>query len=74
MTFVVRTTNDPVDLLPRVRDAVRGLDPSLPISEVRTLDQVAADALSQTRFTTRLLSLLGGLALTAAGVGALSIP
>jgi predicted permease len=69
MTFVIRTTADPLVVLPHIREAVRSIDPTLPLSEVRTLDQVAADALSQARFTTVLLGLFAALALTLATVG-----
>jgi predicted permease len=69
MTFVIRTAEDPLSVLPLVRDAVRSVDPSLPLSEVRTLDRIAADALSQARFTTWLLGLFAGLALTLAAIG-----
>jgi len=57
MTFVIRTTADPLGILAHVREAVRAIDPTLPLSEVRTLDETAADALSEARFTTVLLGL-----------------
>lgn len=69
MTFVIRTTADPFTVLPHVREAVRSIDTTLPLSEVRTLDEIAADALSEARFTTALLGLFAGLALTLATVG-----
>ena len=69
MTFVIRTGADPLRVLPRVREAVRAIDPNLPISEVARLDQITADALSEARFTTALLGLFGALALTLATVG-----
>jgi putative ABC transport system permease protein len=69
MTFVIRTLGDPLAVVPHVRDAARSLDPNLPLSEVRALDQVTDDALSQTRFTTLLLGAFAALALTLATVG-----
>jgi len=69
MTFVIRTVGDPLAILPSVRRAVRSLDPLLPLSEGRTLQQVAGDALSQARFATTLLALFAGLALTLAALG-----
>jgi predicted permease len=69
MTFVIRTANDPLDALPRVREAVRLIDPTLPLSEVRTLDGIAGDAVSQARFTAALLGLFAGLALALAALG-----
>ena len=69
MTFVIRTAGDPLAILPRVRGAVRSLDPLLPLSEGRTLRHVAGDALSQARFATTLLALFAGLALALAALG-----
>jgi putative ABC transport system permease protein len=69
MTFVIRTTADPLGLFPHVRDQVRSLDPNLPLAEVRTLERVSADALSPARFTTLLLALFAGLALSLATIG-----
>jgi putative ABC transport system permease protein len=69
MTFVLRTHGDPLAVLGHVREAVRSIDPNLPLAEVRTLEQVTGDALSQARFTTLLLGLFAGLALTLATIG-----
>jgi len=69
MTFVIRTSRDPMGVLPFVREAARSVDPNLPLSEVRMLDQIVSDAVSQARFTTGLLGLFAGLALTLATVG-----
>jgi putative ABC transport system permease protein len=56
-------------VLSHVREAVRSLDPNLPIAEVRTLEQVTGDALSQARFTTLLLALFAAVAATLAAIG-----
>ncbi|MBC7791499.1 MAG: ABC transporter permease [Anaerolineae bacterium] len=69
MTVVVRTTGNPLAIFEQVRAAARGLDPNLPVSDVRTLQRVADDSLSQPRFTTTLLGLFAGLALTLATIG-----
>jgi len=55
MALVVKTNGDPLALAGRVREAVRALDRNLPVSDVRPLQDVAADALAQPRFTTWLL-------------------
>jgi putative ABC transport system permease protein len=73
MTFTIRTTADPLAIVPRMREVVRSIDPTLPVSEVRTLDAIAADALSQARFTMLLLGLFAALALTLAAVGVYSL-
>ena len=69
MTFVIRTVGDPLAVLGYARQTVRSLDPNLPIAEVRTLERVADDSLSQARFTTLLLGLFAALALTLATIG-----
>jgi putative ABC transport system permease protein len=69
MTFVIRTSGDPIAVLGYVRQSLRSLDPNLPLADVRTLDRVAGDSLSQARFTTLLLGLFAALALTLATIG-----
>ena len=69
MTYVIRTSGDPIAVLGYARETVRSLDPNLPLADIRTLDAVASDALSQPRFTTQLLALFAALALTLAAIG-----
>ena len=69
MTLVVRTGGDPLSLVGPIRAEVRGLDPRLPIANVRTMDQVVEDSLATPRLTGSLLSIFAGLALFLAGVG-----
>ncbi|MGH7676874.1 MAG: ABC transporter permease [Gemmatimonadaceae bacterium] len=69
MTFVIRTAGDPLGMLGYVRQAVRSLDPNLPLSDIKTLERVADDSVSQARFTTLLLGLFAALALTLAAIG-----
>jgi putative ABC transport system permease protein len=69
MTFVLRTAGDPLAALGYVKQAVRSLDPNVPVADVRTLEAVASASLAQARFTTTLLGLFAGLALTLATIG-----
>jgi putative ABC transport system permease protein len=69
MTFVIKTTGDPLAALDYTRRTIRSLDPNLPIADVRTLDSITDDSLSQARFTTVLLALFATLALTLATIG-----
>ena len=69
MTLAVHTAGDPAALAPAVRAVVRGLDPRLPISDVRTMDAVVASSIAEPRFAMGLLSLFGGLALALSAVG-----
>jgi predicted permease len=69
MTVVLKTDSNPLALAGQVRDAVRSIDRNLPVSDIRTMEQVTATALSQPRFVTFLLALFAGTALTLAAIG-----
>jgi putative ABC transport system permease protein len=69
MGVVIRTLGDPLALAGGLRDAVRALDRNLPVSDIRSMDEVTATALSQPRFTTLLLGLFAALALALAAIG-----
>ena len=69
MTLVARTAGRPDAVMPRLRDEIRALDARLPVSEVRTLEEVAASALAEPRFTALLLSAFALVALALAGIG-----
>jgi len=67
--LALRTAGDPHSLIGAVRAAVRDIDPSLPIAQVRTMDEVLAGARSRPRFLTTLLGLFSATALLLAAVG-----
>ena len=69
MTLVVRTAGDPAAWAAPVRAAIHAIDPRLPVSAVRPLDDVVAGAVAKQRFTTFFLLLCSALALTLAAVG-----
>ncbi|MEX2283207.1 MAG: ABC transporter permease [Gemmatimonadota bacterium] len=73
LTIVMKTRGEPMALVGAARAQVKALDASLPVSEVRTLDQVAERALAQPRFLTLLLGVFAGLALTLAAIGMYSV-
>jgi putative ABC transport system permease protein len=60
---------DPLALTAAVRNEVRQMNPQLPISEVATMDQRLATALSETRFRTFLIAVFATLALVLACLG-----
>jgi predicted permease len=61
--FEVRTAADPLALAPSVRQAVRSIDPGLPLLNLGTQELVAQDAMLQERLFARLCAFFGGLAL-----------
>jgi putative ABC transport system permease protein len=69
MTIVIRTTGRPADVVASLRQEVRTLDPNLPISRLRGMDEVVASALSRERFSLVLLAAFALAALGLASVG-----
>jgi putative ABC transport system permease protein len=67
--LVVRVNGDSAALVGAVREAVWAVDKDQPISNVRTMDQVFAAAVSRERFQMLLLALFAALALVLACVG-----
>jgi len=60
---------DPRVLTGVVREQLNGLDPSLPLADVRLMEDVLSRAQARPRFLTLLLSLFSGVALAIATVG-----
>jgi ABC-type antimicrobial peptide transport system permease subunit len=69
MTLAVRAPGDPATVAGAIRDAVWGVDRSLPVFDVGTMDALRVGSIAATRFSTMLLSAFGGLALLLAAVG-----
>jgi predicted permease len=69
MTFVLRTTNDPLSLVGTVRQSIRALDPELPLADVMTMEEVVAKTLARPRTLATLLTVFALMALVLAGVG-----
>jgi putative ABC transport system permease protein len=69
MYTLLRTTGDPADLIPSVQRAVSEADPTLPLFQTRTMDDVMWEAIARPRFLTFLLSSFAALALLLAAVG-----
>ena len=68
-TFVIRTQGDPHALASAVRQAVKEVDPALPLYGVLSMNEVLATSLDQRRFRMLLLGVFAGAALLLAGVG-----
>jgi predicted permease len=69
MHFAVRTTGEPTALADAVRQVVRELDGTLPVTEVTTQRARSQATLGRERLYARLLSFFGGLALLLAAIG-----
>jgi predicted permease len=69
MKISVRTETDALSLAPAVQTTIRRLDPSLPVTAVRTLEEVIRTSAAPQRFNTVLLAAFGLLALLLAALG-----
>ena len=67
--LMIRTTGDPMSIAGSVRAALQSLDPSLPVSPPRTLDDVVGASLTQRRFNMTLLIVFAAIALILAIAG-----
>jgi len=68
-TLIVRTAGEPTAMLGSVREQIWALDRQQPLYNVRTVDQVLAQAIARPRFNMLLISILAGVALVLAAVG-----
>jgi predicted permease len=69
MNLVVRTAGDPLAIARQVKAIVTSLDATIPVSNVRTLEQVVGTSVANRRFSTALLGAFAALALVLAGIG-----
>ena len=69
VVVVARSDGDPLGLLPALRGHTAELDPTLPLSEVATMDQVVAATLARPRVNALLLSGFALVALALAAIG-----
>jgi predicted permease len=69
MSMVVRTDGNPLALAAPLRSLIESIDPDLPISEMRTLDDLVSDSMSRTIFTMTLLLVAAVIALLLGSVG-----
>jgi predicted permease len=69
MFFAIHTTMPKEALVPMVRATLSNLDPSLPLSNIQTMEEIVAASTATRRFTVILLGAFAGLALILALVG-----
>jgi putative ABC transport system permease protein len=69
LSVVMRTTGDPMSLMPATRTAVRAVDPSVPLVEPRTMTTLVSDSVAQPVFQSTLLVSFACLAVLLAVVG-----
>jgi len=69
MTLVVRSAEEPKDLVRAIQNEVAALDKDQPLSGVTTMSQLVANSISQPRYQTGLLSAFATGALILAAIG-----
>jgi len=70
---VVRTSKDPMSIVPLVKQTVHSIDPDQPISNLQTTEQMLAGLVAQRRFSVALVGAFAGLALILALIGAYGV-
>lgn len=63
MAIVVRSTVEPETLAASLRQAVAEVDRSVPVSEVKTMEHIVSESVTQPRFNLFLLAVFGAVAL-----------
>lgn len=71
--IVVRSQRDPMQLVSAIRAEVRSLDPALPLSNVKLMTDVIAQAQARPRFLVLLIGLFSAVALGLAALGIYSV-
>lgn len=69
MTFLIRAESNPVKLVPDIRRIVSEIDSSVPLFDVKTIEDQIDESLVQERLTARLSGFFGLLALLLACIG-----
>jgi predicted permease len=69
MYAILRAKGDPRNLAAAVRQEMNAIDPALPLSQIRLMDDVMSAAQSRPRFLTLLLALFSCVALAIASIG-----
>ncbi len=70
MAYAIRSQLDPIGQLATVRQTLRALDPTVPMSNIRTLEAIVSDSLGEQRLSLTLLMAfaLGALLLATLGL------
>jgi putative ABC transport system permease protein len=71
--YVVRTAQDPRQILSAIREVVRSVAPNRAVFGVKTVEEVVAGSLDTPRLSAQVLALFAAMALTLAAVGLYSL-
>ena len=69
MSIAVRTSGDPMAMASVVRKETATLDPELPLTSIRPMEDIVADSYGQRRWTLWLLCMFAAIAISLAAIG-----
>ncbi len=69
MSIVIRTSGDPMSLAILARTQIHSVDPGIPVTNIRTMDEIFSASVAQQRFSMLLVGVFGALALVLAAIG-----
>lgn len=69
LTMLVHTSVDPMKLVASIQSAIWSVEKDLPITSIKTMEQIRSHSIAQPRLTALLLSVFAALALILAAVG-----
>jgi predicted permease len=69
MNLVIRTSGNPLAIAGQVKSIVRSMDATVPVSSLRTMEDVVGTSVENRRFSTMLLGAFAALAMVLAGIG-----
>jgi predicted permease len=69
MAVVIRSTVEPESLAPSLRQAVADVNRSVPVSDIKTMEHIVSESVTQPRFNVFLLGLFSGIALLLSAAG-----
>jgi putative ABC transport system permease protein len=69
MTIVIRGNGDPMSLANIARTEIHAVDPAIPVSNIRPMDEIFSASVAQQRFSMLLVGVFGALAVALAAIG-----
>src|SRR5262249_10359114 len=69
LSWVIRSTGDPSGLRTAVEREMHSVDPVIPITEERTMEEAISSSLARENFNMALLTVFAGIALLLAAIG-----
>jgi putative ABC transport system permease protein len=69
VSIVMRTTGDPLAIVPAVRSQIAAVDPDLPLFNIKAMDKVIGESIVGIAYVAAMMGVLGIIALVLASVG-----